>query len=191
MTACVGAGDVTVVNSEDQLRTSEIQDVLSALSEAFGAVDVTTNSPAAGLQLAPVPVNTTFDVSVPCEAGVISVNGTANGSLDDETLEGDLTLQLSWDFVGCVVTSDYGSITLNGNPSIQFAAQYLFGQEQFTVTATESGGFDFATADGRTGVCPIDLSMGMSYNATTAESTENVTGWVCGRPAEEFAAFLL
>jgi len=191
--ACVGAGDVTVVNNDDQLRTSEIQDVLSALSGAFTTVAVSLPAASApeGLQLAPVPINTTFNASVPCEAGSIDVSGSANGTLDDETLEGNLALQFNWDFVGCVLTSDYGPMTLNGNPRIEFAAHYLFGQEQLGVSATESGGFDYATADGRTGLCPIDLTVEVTHSTAAGETTQSVTGSVCGRSAEEFAAFLL
>ncbi len=193
LAACVGAGDVTVVNDQDQLRPSEIQEVLSALTEAFGTVELDTSAVprAAGLQLAPVPVSTTFEATVPCEGGSINISGSANGTLDDETLEGNLTIQFSWSLIGCVLASDYGAITLNGNPSIQFAAEYLIGQEQFSVTASESGGFDFATADGRSGMCAIDVSISLSQSSISGESSQSVVGSVCGRSAEEFAAFLL
>jgi hypothetical protein len=194
--ACIGAGDsTTVADTEEQLRTAEIQDIFATLSEAFGAagVDVSPQSPAAtaGIQMAPVPMNSTFDVSVPCESGNVIVSGVISGTLDDQTMEGDMSLQLAWEFEACVLTSSYGAITLNGNPSIQFLANYLFGAEQWTVNATQGGGFTYAVTDGRNGSCLIDLTYGATYSLTTGDATESVTGAVCGRSAEEFENFLM
>lgn len=194
-TACVGAGDVTVVNTEEQIRTSEIQDVFTLLSDAFGAADVnvTPQSPAAtaGPQLVPVPVNSTFDVSVPCESGAVTVAGSAVGTLDDQTLEGDLSLQITWDFDGCVVTGDYGAITVNGQPDISFIASYVFGQQQMSVNATQAGGFSYSITDGRSGVCLIDLTLGSTYDVATSQEEQTVSGMICGRPAQEFSDYLM
>jgi hypothetical protein len=194
-TACVGAGDVTVVNMEQELRTSEIREVFALLSEAFTATefDASPQSPAAvaGLQMAPVPINSSFGVSVPCEAGSVSVAGTANGTLDDQTLEGSLSLQLTWDFDGCAITGSYGTLTVNGKPDISFIANYVIASELMTVAATQNGGFSYSVTDGRSGDCAISLSYDASYNTTTNEETGTVNGAVCGKPAEEFEDFLI
>jgi hypothetical protein len=184
-----------VVNTSQDLRTSEIQDVFTLLSEAFAATEfqASPQSPAAvaGLQMAPVPISSSFDVSVPCESGTVSIAGAADGTLDDQTLQGSLSLQLAWDFHSCVVTGYYGTLTVNGQPDISFMANYVFGSEQMTVDGTQTGGFSYSVSDGRSGTCMIDLSFDASYNATTSEETSTVSGAVCGRSAEEFEDFLI
>lgn len=187
VTAC--SSDPLGVNAGDQLSAAEIQSVLDAMSAAF-AGGSTLNGPAAGsgpsFGPAAVPINQSFDFSAACQSGTVGLSGSVNGQLDDQTLEGSLSMELTWRLNSCLVATETTSFTVNHEPEITFTGDFDFTQDEISVSGTEKGGFRFTAADGRTGSCAIDLTFSTSFNAVAQSATNSVSGTICGLSADQF-----
>lgn len=187
VTAC--GSDPLGVNAGDQLDAAEIQSVLDAMSAAF-AGGSTLSGPAAGSGPssgpAAVPIDQSFDLSAACEAGTVGLSGSVKGQVDDQTLEGTLSMQLTWRLNDCVVSSETTSFTVNHDPEIKFTGDFDFSQDEISISGTEKGGFRFAATDGRTGSCAIDLTFSATYNAAAQSATNTVSGTICGLSADQF-----
>ena len=179
-----GCGDdPTGVDSGDQLTSPEVTRLLAALASAFesaGAAQV----PAAGPALAAINFDENFDLSVPCDAGTVDVSGSIGGTIDDETFHSDLTTTVSWEPNGCVVSTETSTFTMDGAPRITLVLDVTITDEVVTVSGTETGGFTYASVDGRTGSCVFDVTYSV---VTTGNSvTASTTGTICGLDAESF-----
>ena len=194
MAAC--SGDPTGTNAGDPLTSAEIQALFNELGASFSQINAVPalalqgDAPAwAALQSGGVPVSVNVDVNqtVPCEQGTISINGSVDGSIDSETFLGSVTMDFSWGFNGCLVSTETTGVTLSGDdPSIAVHAVFTFGANEFTTTGTEVGGFSYTVSDGRSGSCAIDISFETSVNTETNAISATVSGSVCGQSAEEF-----
>jgi hypothetical protein len=184
-------GDPTGTNSGDPLTNEEIAEVLSVLSETFGSISAIPNfslhgQPAAEAPVAfrTVPVNADFNESAGCPAGGnISLEGSVDGDVDDETFVGSIDVELTWDFNSCAVTTETTTITLNGDPHITFEGSFDFSETTFEVSGTEKGGFSYTAADGRAGSCAIDVTFSSSVNTATNAVNSSFSGTVCGQTA--------
>lgn len=181
-----GSDGLVGVNSGDELTPGEIQALFNELGTAFAGLDFGAAPLQAGGGAATVPIDENFSQSAPCESGSISVSGSVEGQVDDQTFEADLHVDFTMGFNSCVVSSDVTTVTLNNPPGIEFTGDFVIGQTEFSISGHESGGFDFVTSDGREGSCAIDLTFSASFDSSGGASTSTVSGSVCGVDASSF-----
>lgn len=187
--AACSADDPLGVNSGDPLSPQEIQSVFDAMSTAFASGGVNPSSPSAlpGISRAPIPIDQEFIFAAACPLeGSIGINGSADGQIDDETLAGNLSIQFTHTFNGCMVSANGITITVSHNPPIVFQGDFTFSQDELSVDGSERGGFEYVTSDDREGSCAIDMSFSISHNSATQTSSASVTGRVCGVSADQF-----
>lgn len=168
------------VNSGDPLTPAEMQAVFAAISSTFSRLGVTPAA-AGGPALATVSVSESFDTSAPCESGgSIDASGSANGTVDDETFELDVSYQLRMTPTGCMVPTEEGTITLDGAPYIQLNMDFMLSETQIAVSGTETGGIAFTSSDGRSGSCAFDITFNVTADFEGSSGSSSVTGTVCG-----------
>ena len=176
----VTGGD-TGVDSGSELTSTEVAAILAAFGAAY-------ESAASGAQAAPAQVlesvDETFDVSVPCESGNLVVSGSITGSADLETFISDLTTTVSWDPNACVLGQEPNTVTLDGAPSVELVLHLTSTQVDLAMSGTETGGFSYASSDGRSGTCALDVTFSVATTPTGVERT--VTGTICGLEAGIF-----
>ncbi len=181
LTVVACGDDVTGVTSGDELTSTEVAAVLTALGSAFESVG-------AGAQAAPgqVPIsfNESFSLSAACESGTIDVSGSIAGTVDDVTFDSDTRTTVRWELNDCVVSDGTNTFTVNGAPHIELVLDLITTQDDFTATGTQSGGFSFTSSDGRTGSCSMDVTFSIVTTATSVDAT--VTGTICGQNASGF-----
>ncbi len=187
LTAC--GGDPMGVNSGDELTDTEIQAVFNAFGNAVGDLDASAHvvAPQDGIQMADININRTVSVTAPCNVGgEISLNGSVDGTVDDETFASDIEMGLDVEFDACGIESEQNTLSVDGE--IQFDAHFVISEGGFSTDGTQVGGFSFTTNDGRSGSCAIDIDFSASYaEGTSAQSS--VSGTVCGRSASQFEAY--
>jgi hypothetical protein len=175
------------VNSGDQLTAAEIQSLFGAMSAAFAGGGVT---PAPGVQpsAAAIPIDQSFNFSSNCPlGGSVGIAGSANGEIDEQTLAGNLTMNFAYRLNECAVSGENATFTVSHDPEIVFTGEYVFSQEEISVSGSQEGGFVFTADDGRSGSCLIDLDFSVSYNNVTQASSATVSGTVCGMSGDQFS----
>ena len=185
----VGCGDgITGVDSGDVLTANEVAAVVAAFGSALESAGVSTGTQgAAGPAQAPISLNQSFDVSVECESGTFDVSGSVAGSIDDETFDLDLSMNVRWQPNECVIGAGENTVTLDGAPRVELALEMTSSQEVVTLSGRETGGFGFTTSDGRIGSCAFDVTFSIVSDGP-AESNA-VTGTVCKLDASSFDTF--
>ncbi len=190
LVGCGSDGIGLGVNSGDPLTDGEVQALLNELGTAIGNIgSAHVAAPTDGPQLAEISVNESVDLTAPCQAGTISIDGDVHGTVDDQTFESDLDLLLTFDFHDCAVPTETTTITVNGPPGLQYDINFLIGQEDFSVSGTLRGGFTFATLDQREGSCMVDLDFSASYSSAGSSLTSSVSGTICDRSGDGFEAY--
>ena len=179
-------------NSGDELEEAEVEALVVEFFDILEQIDVEIP----GLRLTdprlflsrtavPVPVDETFSGSDPCDAGGdVSYSGTAEGEVDDETNEGEVTVEATFEFDDCEIVGETVTYTVQGDPEIGVVADFEITEETVTVTLDAGGGFAFTTDDEREGTCSVDISVTLTVSGTTI--TETVSGTVCGVDASDF-----
>jgi hypothetical protein len=186
LAAC--GGDPTGTNSGDQLTNEEIQALFNVMGQAFSGIGVASPEMAGGA--AAVPVNESIDVSVPCASGgTIDVSGSLNGSIDETTFDSDLSMDVKWVFHGCLVTTAANTLTVDGDPEINFDAHIVFTQTDMSMDGSEVGGLKFTTSDDRAGSCALDIDFSTTINFGDNSYSNTLSGSVCGVSASSFEAF--
>ena len=187
MAAC--GGDPVGVNSGDELSDTEIQAIFNAFGGALDGVDASASrvAPQDGIQMADIDVNQSVNVSTDCNlGGEISLSGSVEGTVDDETFASNLEMGIGIQFDACIIASEENTVSVDGD--IQFDSHIVINEGAFSVDGSQVGGFDFTTNDGRIGSCAIDIDFSASFSeGTSAQSS--VTGTVCGRSASQFEAY--
>ena len=182
LTVVACGDDLTGADSGSGLTSTEVAAILAAFGAAF-------ESAASGAQAAPAQVtesvDETFDVSVPCASGNVVVSGSILGSADVETFISDLTTTVSWDPNACVLGQGTNTVTLDGAPGVELILHLTSTQVALTMSGTETGGFSYASSDGRSGTCVLD---DVTFSVTTAPTgvERTVTGTICGLEADIF-----
>ena len=183
-------GDPTGVNSGDQLTSAELAAVIGAFGSAFDSAGVgaqrvsTVSFDGASAGQAAVPINESFNVSVPCESGTVQVSGSITGTVDDQTSALDVTMDISWDPNGCVVSDGTNTFTVDGAPEVKLVLSMTSSENALTMSGTETGGFSFTASDGRSGSCAFDVTFTVVTDSAGINST--VTGTICGLDASTF-----
>jgi hypothetical protein len=190
---CGGDANLVGVDSGDPLTDAEIQTLFNELGQAIGSIGASAQVVSAqdGPMRAPmgtISVNRSIDETAACDAGTLGVKGRVEGTVDDETFETDMTMDFTLSFNTCTVSSESGSVTLDNPPGIAYILDMDMGQESYSISGSQKGGFSFTTSDDRMGSCSIDLTFDLSYDSGTGQSNV-VTGTVCGRSAEGFQPY--
>ena len=184
VTAC-GDDGPTGTNSGDAMTEDEIQEVLLALFGAFNAL----GGPAAAGPAA-VSVDLGFDDQPECELdGFVDVTGDVTGEIDDVTGDTDFTYSLNLDPQGCEVPTANGSITLDGDPSLQFDLDWISTETTLSLDGAYSGGVAFSADDGRSGSCAFDVTFIADVNFQGGGSS-SANGTICGISASGLNTFV-
>lgn len=171
-------------DSGDELTPTEVAVVLAALGSAFDSIDVEAlQAPAAAPAQALIDIGETFDLSVPCDSGTLDVSGSLSGTIDTETSIMDVTMDVTWDPNGCVVSDGTNTFTVDGAPQVAVTLDMTTTQDALTVSGTETGGFSYTSSDGRSGSCTLDVTFSFVTGSTNSGT---ITGTVCGRDASTF-----
>ena len=130
--------------------------------------------------MSPVPVSLTIDESGPCGGdGTATVNGSVDGTVDDQTGAGSLEFDITHGFTNCQVVGELHTYVVSGEPNIRLTGRFEFdGGQTFSGTFDLVGGFGFSVDDGRSGTCGVDVSASINVNGTSLTTT--ATGTVCG-----------
>ena len=191
---CGGDSNLVGVDSGDPLTDTEIQALFNELGQAISSIGAAAQhvvSAQDGPARAPagtISINQSIDESAACESGTLGVKGRIEGTVDDETFETDMTMDFALNFNSCMVSTEAGSITLDNPPGIAYELDMDMGQEAYSISGSQKGGFSFTTSDDRMGSCSIDLTFDVSYDSGTGQSNV-VSGTVCGRSAEGFQPY--
>ncbi len=183
LTVVACSDTATGVTSGDELTSVEVAAVMAALGSAFESVGVAPPV-AVGPALAPISINESFNESIPCESGTLDLSGSMTGSVDDQTFDIDIMMDVSWDPNACVVTDGTNTFTVDGAPRVDLTLDMTSTQDALTLSGTETGGFSFTTSDGRSGSCALDVTFSVVTVGSNVTST--VTGTICGHPASSF-----
>lgn len=133
----------------------------------------------------PFTYEESFSTTAPCPEGgslAVSASFTATG---DTEVEGDITLDFSLtqthDDCAVVPESTDVQFTLNGAPnvSLDFVIEVTNGEE-VEAGGDLGGALSWATDDGRTGTCPVDMDYALDVNLTTEVGTATLDGTICG-----------
>jgi hypothetical protein len=188
LTAC--KDDPLGVNSGDPMTEEEIQEVFFAIADAFEALGA---APAAsGPARASVSVNESFTGSAPCPmGGAIAANGSASGTVDDETFELDLSYRLRLTPDGCVIDTETTTITLDAAPYIQLDMDFHLSETELVIGGSQSGGISYTAADGRVGSCAFSVQFSGSVDLVAESGSSQVSGEVCGVSASGLTVFEL
>ncbi len=176
-----GTGPGGISENDAQLIASEVVSAsIGALNSgtAAGAVQG-FDALAASASSAPVPLRFDYSHTESCPLfGRIGVTGTMSGSMDSETGDGVLWIQVTETLTDCTFDSQNGDLVINGAPSITLTGNFTFLGGSFGTTQrlTLSGGFRWQFDDGNSTFCALNLTMNLAYGG----GTTTVSGTVCG-----------
>ncbi len=179
-----GTGPGGISDSDAQLIAFEV------VSASIGALNSGTASGAvqgfdalaASASSVPVPLRFDYSHTESCPLfGRIGVTGTMSGSIDSDTGDGVLWLQVTETLTDCTFGSENGDLVINGAPSITLTGNFTFlgGSPATTQTLTLSGGFRWQFDEGSSTFCALRLTMNIAYGGT---GSTTVSGTVCGYP---------
>ena len=177
------SGDGVTETTGDLLTDQEVLELFTALStlgsDILPVADVAAPLPADGPQLAPVPVNESFDQSAACpNGGTVSISGSVKGTVDNETFDADLDFDLTEDFSGCGFTTESQWLfTVDGEPDIDINGSMTVSGQNVSGALSYQGGFAWEAEDGRAGVCGVDFAVTFS----TASQSGSWSGRLCNR----------
>lgn len=169
----------------DVLDDAEVQALASALmgvavGEGLSVSAPAANQTAAGSVANADPVDFSFSVNqtveCPSGTGTIKLVGSMSGSIDSQTQDGNLALDFTQTMTGCVIETNNGLYTVDGDPDIRMSGDIAWNAEGPTGESTfgYKGGFAWSDANDRSGTCGIDVSI--TWTATSA----SYSGKICG-----------
>jgi len=124
-----------------------------------------------------VPVNVQYSSTHSCPVGGrAGANGSITGSIDNDTGDGVLWLQIIFTYTDCTFSVGTRNLTINGNPSLTLTGTFTFlgGQPATQQTLSLSGALSTSIIS----FCAISLTMNV---VTAGNGTTTVSGTVCGR----------
>jgi hypothetical protein len=179
-----GTGPGGISENDAQLIASEVVSAsIGALNSgtAAGAVQG-FDAVAASASSVPVPLRFDYSHTESCPLfGRVGVTGIMSGSMDSETGDGVLWLQVTETLTDCTFDSENGDLVINGAPSITLTGNFTFlgGVPATTQSLTLSGGFRWQFDEGNSTFCALSLTMSIAYGGT---GSTTVSGTVCGYP---------
>lgn len=127
---------------------------------------------------APITIDFSTQVSAACpEGGSIALAVDVQGTVDDETQSGTLSLFVSESLDACAFSAEGTVFTLDTSPDLELDGDFAWqagepvGEQSFTF----AGGLLWEAADGRAGSCAVDLEVTLFEDGSTLQS-----GTICG-----------
>lgn len=174
---CGGDGDAT--GPESGVSASEsatlAEDVMGALEGALNS----GSQPGAAAVPAAIPINVQYSNMAQCPlGGVISVSGSATGSIDAETGTGSIFVQVLESITDCRYAFGTSELEINGNPNLSATGTFTFvgGQMGTQQTVRVGGGFNWQRDPGGSGFCAVNLTVILN----TVGGGASVSGTFCG-----------
>lgn len=127
---------------------------------------------------APVTIDFSTEATIGCpEGGTVSLSVDIDGSIDDQTQSGTLSLFLVEALDGCAFPAEGTVFTLDTSPDLTLDGDFAWdaGQPVGEQSFSFAGGVQWSAADGRAGSCTVDLQVTLLEDGSTVES-----GTVCG-----------
>lgn len=143
-----------------------------------------SRSSSLGTNADPTTITHELELTHPCpRGGQLKQSWKATATLDLPTGSLELDLAGQQEHVDCAYQHEGVTITVDGDPDIDFSAHAALSNHQPTGEHTfeVSGAFKWSSSDGRSGTCPVTL------NAVTdwAAKKKTVEGDVCGHTIKE------
>lgn len=162
----------------DDLTAEEAELMMEALAQAGGVSIPDAGDPGAGPAAVVVSIDVENEVSCP-QGGSILVTGSFDGDVDEQTGQGEFSLDYTQAHRSCSVTapSTGDDWTFDGLPDVGVDFDLLVTQDGFFLDGVQSGTVGWST-DGRSGNCTIDVTYSVSGSETSLSGT--VSGSVCG-----------
>jgi len=173
-----GCSDDSPTELLDDLTAEEAELMMEAIARAGGVTIPDASDPGAGPAAVVVSIDVENEVSCP-QGGSVLVTGSFDGDVDEQTGEGEFSLDYAQAHRSCSVTApSTGDVwTFDGLPEVGVDFDLLVTQDGFFLDGIQSGTVGWST-DGRSGNCTIDVTYSVSGSETSLSGT--VTGSVCG-----------
>ena len=181
--ALAACGKDATAPASTQLKPDEAQALVlgmvasgDAYSGAVAAPDVVTLSGSGATTFGPV----TFTQAHPCpKGGMVTPNVTLTGSLDLTAHSLSLDLSGTETPRDCAYVVKAVTVTVNGNPNLAVAAHLAIvaGVPSGAQTFTQKGDFTWASSDGRSGTCGVDVTSSADFG----KNLRTVSGTFCGQ----------
>ena len=177
MPAC--GSDSPTGNTGDELSTLETQELVAGL---FGLLEF-IQIPLLDAGPAAVPYGDLYEDVVSVEetcfpTGTATIDGLITGDVDNTAGTADIDLNATIDFVGCVYPGETVVFTLNGSPDVDLMANFIVTETSLSAMISIDGAVAYATDDGKTGTCAMDLTI--TASASAAGVVEGLAGTACG-----------
>jgi hypothetical protein len=176
-----GCSDDPMGSTGDKLTRSEAM-VIAASVESSGASAAAPQGNAAAaenqINAPPTTINLQQEASIPCPAsGRIAAKLELSLVLDADARSVELDAEGNLAHNNCGFPHQGVTLTVNGDPDIDFAIHSAISGGQLSGSATSSakGAFKWTASDGRSGRCIIDIETITNF-ATRKRTTE---GQVC------------
>lgn len=161
--------------------------LISAAVTAQGEASTEDSQPTtAEVSMASVPTTFTqnHNSSHPCpQGGTLGISYNVNGAFDTQVGSWEIDINGSQKHQGCAYSHEGVTITVNGSPSVNFAARAAVynGTPSEPATLSIDGAFKWTSSDSRAGTCEIDINAITNF----AAKRKDVTGTVCGHTIQE------
>ncbi len=173
--------DATSPNSMKSTEAQSLALMMAAGADAYAGAAPTANVVTLGTaRAATQTVNITYQASLPCpKGGTVEPNATVTGTADPVVHSASLHLDGSEKRTDCAYQVQANTITVNGTLTITAEVNVVAGLPSGKQSFTEKGTILWASSDGRSGSCDIDLNASADFGNTTVQRT--VDAQFCGR----------
>jgi hypothetical protein len=197
LAAC--GGDGPTANSGDELSEAEMNEIAAEMFDGLaglisGDFDIhrsTLLPPGLSLSLSrlSVPINISIDESGPCEGGgTVSLEGSVDGDVDDESGAGELHLDVTQTVDGCDVVGELHTYTVTTEPNLHLTGDFESdGGDTFSASMNLVGGFAFIVDDGREGTCGVDVTVTVEVEGQNFSASAQ--GTICGISVNDSIVF--
>jgi hypothetical protein len=183
VTAC---SDSAGPDSGDHLTRAE---ALLIAGEVSGSVGTTSTAPVTtssqdGIASDPFTFTKDLETSHPCpRGGTVQLAWRVDGTIDPDAGMLELNLEGTHKPSACAYLHEGVTLTITGDPDLDFAAHLAVNNSQPTepFTASINGAFNWTASDGRSGRCSVAYEEVTDFNARK----RTVDGDVCGHTIKE------
>lgn len=176
-------GDDGTGPADTELTEQEVGEMMEALAAA-GAFSPPSPQEGSGTSAPNAPARTTFDYDVETTAscpggGSVSISGSVQGDVDDQTGEGDFDVTMTQSHQDCVASSDAGTtFTFNSSPGLQTSMDFTTTSDgSYSITGSHSGSLGWTTGE-KSGSCSVDISY--DFSGSQSSFSGSAQGTVCG-----------